>query len=488
MAELVHDLPHVPHDCVVCRAKAAAPRRIGQALALFAAGLCVTTGILNLRPHATQHHHVVAARAVTAPAAPAAEVKRGAQARLHFQKAAATEAAREAASAQLERQAAIGVGRGFFNGGVFTTAARVAQWHSLIARSARAAGIDASLLEGIVFVESSGRADVTNGSAVGLTQLHRSVARRLGLRVDARHANRLTHRITHAWNPKTVKQLKHWRARYDERYAPAKAIAATAAYLATARQTLGRDDLAIQAYHTGINALRGTKQSYAAVYFGTGRVDDYALKVVAAERIMKMWRHHRAALAYEAAQQARKNSAEEYLHPLGRTHRFGGPRNILRAEQRHTLRMIPIDVARTHIKIDASFGSQAHKLGRARRLYRALRPQALDVLLYIGARVHALSGARSPLLLTSAVRDNRYQRVLQHVNVNAARSYSLHTTGYAFDIARVYGSDRQARAFQYVLDRLVAANAIAYIREAAAIHVAVASDASRKLKLLQMVG
>jgi uncharacterized protein YcbK (DUF882 family) len=102
--------------------------------------------------------------------------------------------------------------------------------------------------------------------------------------------------------------------------------------------------------------------------------------------------------------------------------------------------------------------------------------------------VRSLSGARSPLLLTSAVRDSRYQRVLQRVNYNAARSYSLHTTGYAFDVARVYGSDRQARAFQYVLDRLVAANAIAYIREAAAIHIAVASDATRKLKLLETVG
>jgi hypothetical protein len=35
-----------------------------------------------------------------------------------------------------------------------------------------------------------------------------------------------------------------------------------------------------------------------------------------------------------------------------------------------------------------------------------------------------------------------------------------------------------------VLDRLESVNAIAYIREAAAIHVAVASDAQRKLRLL----
>ena len=40
------------------------------------------------------------------------------------------------------------------------------------------------------------------------------------------------------------------------------------------------------------------------------------------------------------------------------------------------------------------------------------------------------------------------------VNANAARTYSMHTTGYAFDIARAYGSRRQAAAFQLVLDRL----------------------------------
>jgi hypothetical protein len=74
--------------------------------------------------------------------------------------------------------------------------------------------------------------------------------------------------------------------------------------------------------------------------------------------------------------------------------------------------------------------------------------------------------------------------VLMNVNANAARMYSIHTTGYAFDIARVYANRRQAAAFQFVLDRLVAVNAIAYIREAAAIHVAVASDARQKLRLL----
>ena len=141
----------------------------------------------------------------------------------------------------------------------------------------------------------------------------------------------------------------------------------------------------------------------------------------------------------------------------------------------------------SHVALGPSFAHEAHKLGRSRRLYRGLRPQALDVLLYIGHRVHELSGARKPLIVTSAVRDNRYQRVLTHMNANAARGYSLHTTGYAFDIARTYASERQAAAFQFVLERLQSVAAIAYIKEASAIHIAVASDAGSKLALLRLM-
>jgi soluble lytic murein transglycosylase-like protein len=480
MAELAHDAT----TCLVCRAKAEAPRRVAQALALFAAGLCVTTGILNLRPAA--HAHARAHRA-TAHAS-AAEARRGAQARLAFARAQATAAARNAASIALERDAAVGMSRGFFDGGVFTTAARVAQWRPQVVRAARAAGVDPNVLEAIVWVESSGRPDATNRSDVGLTQLSPWVARSMGLHVDAERAAVLTRRIARSWRVAHTRQLRHWRARYDERFAPAKELRATAAYLAQAREVLGRDDLAVEAYHVGIPTLGGTKVSYAELYFNGGRVDDYALEVAAAERILHLYRANRAALAFEAQQQARKNSGEEYLHPLYRTHRFASPGALLRAEQHRVLRMIPVHTGATHILIGGALGGEARAFGRSRRLYRALRPAALDVLLYIGARVHALSGARKPLILTSAVRDLKYQRVLAHVNANAARSYSLHTAGYAFDIARSYGSDRQARAFQYVLDRLTAANAIAYIREAAAIHVTVATDAAAKVRLLETLG
>jgi hypothetical protein len=310
----------------------------------------------------------------------------------------------------------------------------------------------------------------------------------MGLHVDTGRASVLTRRIARSWHIAHTRQLRRWRARYDERFTPAKELRATAAYLARARVVLGRDDLAIEAYHVGIPRLRGTKATYAELYFHGGRVDDYALKVLAAERVLHLYRANRAALAFEAQQQARKNSGEEYLHPLYRTHRFPSPGALLRAEQHRVLRLVPVQTHATHILIGGALGGEARAFGRSRRLYRALRPAALDVLLYIGERVHALSGARRPLVLTSAVRDLKYQRVLTHVNPNAAHSYSLHTAGYAFDIARSYGSARQADAFQYVLDRLTAANAIAYIREAAAIHVAVASDAAAKLKLLETLG
>jgi len=85
----------------------------------------------------------------------------------------------------------------------------------------------------------------------------------------------------------------------------------------------------------------------------------------------------------------------------------------------------------------------------------------------------AISGT-GPLIVTSTVRDTRYQRVLASENIEATHAYSLHTTGYTFDIERDYASGRQARAFQFLLDRLTALDLIAWVREPAAIHITVA--------------
>ncbi len=72
-------------------------------------------------------------------------------------------------------------------------------------------------------------------------------------------------------------------------------------------------------------------------------------------------------------------------------------------------------------------------------------------------------------------------------NIQATRAYSLHTTGYAFDILRSYRSRRQAVAFQFMLDRLTALNLISWVVEPAAIHVTVSSDARVLLPLLTAV-
>jgi hypothetical protein len=119
-------------------------------------------------------------------------------------------------------------------------------------------------------------------------------------------------------------------------------------------------------------------------------------------------------------------------------------------------------------------GELARRLQQSPRLYRALRPQALHVLEVIGAGTRAI--ARSgPLVVTSSVRDEEYQRVLLDRNDQATRNFSLHTTGWSFDISRRYRSTAQAQAFQFMLDRLTALNMIAWVREPTAIHVTVAA-------------
>jgi hypothetical protein len=128
-------------------------------------------------------------------------------------------------------------------------------------------------------------------------------------------------------------------------------------------------------------------------------------------------------------------------------------------------------------------GELARRVDASPDLYRGLRPEALALALYIGAQVRALSGT-APLVVTSTVRDETYQRALASRNREATRRYSLHTTGWAFDIERRYRSGKQARAFQFVLDRLQSLNVIAWVREPTAIHVTAGPDAKRLLALL----
>ncbi len=221
-----------------------------QALAAAAGLVLVLAGALALRPHTAP------LRALARPAprpAPLASVVR----------------APAGLAAALDADAAHGLDRGLFTaspGGVVATAARVGAWRPLVRRAVRGTGIGPNLLEAIVLVESSGEAGaVSPTGAAGLTQLSPATARILHLRVKLERSRALTGRIGRAEARGaygTARQLVRWRARYDQRFSPARELRATVAYLSRAQRILGRNDLAVAAYHLGIPTVRAAVAAY----------------------------------------------------------------------------------------------------------------------------------------------------------------------------------------------------------------------------------
>jgi hypothetical protein len=419
--------------------------------------------------------------------------------------------------AMLERRAAAGLSHVLYAkspGGATATAARVARFRPLVEAAAARYGVSADMLEAIVFLESAGRPEARAGTdlagAVGLTQiLAQTGSGLLAMRVDLRASRRLTKRIARAdarGRTGMAARLRAQRRRVDQRFDPRKSLAGTGRYLRFAKSKLGRDDLAVESYHMGVGNLQGALKaygsddvSYAALYFGSTPLrhsraykrlaslgDDsatYLWRVLAAKEIMRLYRRDRPELARLQSLHARKATAEEVLHPLGSTRVYAYPAEIARARTSGELTPLPADAGALHLRVDRNMGVLARRLHRSRSLYRALRPGALAVLVYIAAGAHEISG-QEPLIVTSTVRDKRYQRLLVKGNIQATRKYSLHTTGYAFDIERRYRSRAQALAFQFMLDRLTALNLISWAVEPSAIHVTVSSDAAKLIPAL----
>jgi hypothetical protein len=401
-------------------------------------------------------------------------------------------------------------------GGVVASAERTARWRPLVERAAAQAGVDADTLEGLVFLESAGREDARAPggleSAAGLTQiLAETGSNLLGMRVDVDASARYTRRLERAerrGRERRAEALRRARARVDERFDPERALAATARYLTIARERLGREDLAFVSYHMGIGNLEdvlaayGSRPSYAQLYFDStptshrrayrilaGFGDDssnYWWKVLAARQIMRLWREDRPELVRLNALHTAKGSAEEVLHPPAETPVYVTPEDLQRAWEDGDIVPFPQDEAVTGLRLDRRMGELARRTGQPVERYRGLRRSALAMALYIGAQVRALSG-QAPLIVTSTVRDGSYQTALADRNHEATRRYSLHTTGWAFDVLREYRSRRQALAFQFVLDRLRTLNAIAWVREPRAIHITVSYDAELLLPLLERV-
>jgi hypothetical protein len=408
--------------------------------------------------------------------------------------------------ARYEQRAAAGVSHVLYAkspGGVIASARRTARFRPLTERIARSSGWSADTLEGIVFLESAGRPAALASNdlrgAVGLTQILAETGQHLlHMRVDVQASERLTRGIARRHR---VAARQAARRRVDERFDPAKAIAATARYLTFAKSKLGRDDLAIASYHMGVGNLQQALAAYgkspipyAELYFDSSPLrnatawrklaslgDDsssYLWRVLAAEQIMRAYRTNPGALATLAQLQNNKASSEEVMHPASTTPRFGDPFAIGRA--RAAGQLVPLDrneFASHGLRIDPTMGATARRIKQSPGLYRALRPEALATLLTLGAGTKAIAKTGS-LDVTSTVRDERFQKVLATDNVEATHAYSMHTTGWAFDIARIYTSPAQSMAFQFMLDRMTALGLIAWVREPGAIHVAVSPLAS----------
>jgi hypothetical protein len=424
----------------------------------------------------------------------------------------------------LERAAASGLSHPLFArspGGVFASAERTDSFRPLVEQAVADSGFDADVVEAIVFLESGGRPDVIAGDdperASGLTQILAETATNfLGMNVDLAESRKLTAKIvdaTRRGDTAEVEQLREQRRAVDARFDPEQALAGTVRYLTAARERLGRDDLAVVSYHMGIGNLTNVLRAYASapdepavpdlveqedlswvrVFFDTAPDrhraahdllaqlgDDsptYYWRVLAAREIMRLYRDDRERLQELDLLHAAKTSAEEVLHPPFETERLADATDLQRAWAEMRLQALPNDPARLGFSIDDNMGELAATLGQPRQLYRGLRSEALALLVYMGTRVKTLSGATSPLRVTSSVRDDAYQQLLRAGNPEATHGYSLHTTGFAFDVRRQYESGEQAQAFQFVLDDLTARNLIAWIREPAAIHVTVASEA-----------
>jgi len=413
-----------------------------------------------------------------------------------------------------ERRAAAGLAHVLYAkspGGIVASAARTASWRPLVEKAASAHGVDADTLEAIVLLESAGNAEAQASSdlngAVGLGQILAETGRSLlGMRIDVAASTKLTKRIMRdvgRGRTGAAQTLRKRRRAIDERFDPAKSLDASARYLKIARGRLNRDDLAIASYHMGIGNLQTALGRYGAGTIPYGRLffdstpaqhastwrflaalgDDsstYLWRQRAARDVMAQYRADKPALQATAKLQTARNSAEVLLHPPDKTTTYADPGALKDAYASGDVVALPARYLATHgVRIDRGMGELAGKVGATPELYRGLRREALATLAYMGASVSAIGHARKPIVVTSTVRDAKYQRALASVDLEATHSYSLHTTGFTFDVSRSYASGAQAMAFQFVLDRLTALNLIAWVREPAAIHVTVSSDTAR---------
>jgi Transglycosylase SLT domain len=410
---------------------------------------------------------------------------------------------RSSQEADFVARAAAGNARPLFvlsPGGASATAARVAAFRGRIDRATAGTGIDPNLVEGLVFLESAGRPQAIAGSdpvdAAGLTQILAATGQSLlGMHIDLARSRQLTRQINAVADGSrrgNLRRLEARRAAADDRFNPAKALAATVRYLQIAQRQFGRQDLAVESYHMGIGNMHqvlgdydgGRSVPYAQLYFDSaptrhaaayqrlaGFGDDswtYYWRVLAAVDIMRLWRTDRAALTRVTDLEFADDAGGTVLHP--RVRPFRDPAALAAAYQSRAIVPLPSNARALGLAVDPAMGTGARSVGAPRSLYRGLRPEALHFLIQLAAQVRRVSGVRAPLHIAATVQDEKFQ-------TQAGVSDPIAATGWMFAVQRRYASRSQAAAFQAILDRLQSLNLIAWAREADVIRITVASDA-----------
>jgi hypothetical protein len=344
-------------------------------------------------------------------------------------------------SAALSQRAAAGVSELLFlrsPGGAVATAQRVKRYRKPIERAAKAAKVNPDLLEGLVFLESAGRADARAPGgiegAAGLTQiLAETGTNLLGMKIDLDRSASYTRRLDKAiaqGNLPRAAALSRARKRVDARFDPDKALAATARYLKMAVDRFGREDLAFVSYHMGmgnledvLKAFGGGRRSYAELYFAST-----PLSHPKAQKLLASFGDDSSNYYWKLL------AARDIMHGL--TAPRSGRQALLRNAPQGDLR----ELKSTDAGLTAAPGVK-------------LRPEALATALYMAAEVRAIS--KAPALRITRADDG----------------------GWTFRVSRRYTSDQQALAFQYVLDRLQVLNVIAWSRTRNTIRVTAAQDA-----------
>jgi hypothetical protein len=421
-----------------------------------------------------------------------------------------------------EQAAAFGLSHVLFEkspGGVLRAAKRTARFRGAVDAATSGIDIDADVVEAIVLLESAGRQDVIAGddpaNAAGLTQIVAETATNfLGMQVDLEESRRLTGLLDEAVRRGDDAEAARFRAerrQVDARFDPEQALAGTVRYLTEAKKVFGRDDLALVSYHMGIGNLsdvvraytarqddtvdtivREADLDYARLYFDSSPTvhraswellasfgDDsqtYYWRVLGALGIMHLLRNDPGRLERLAELHDRLPSAALVLHPPAAREQYADATQLGDAVASGVLALVrPSNGA--HFTIDPQLLRALAPVTENPADYLALRPRAARLLAYLSAKVYELSGEERPLALTRAAYDDEAATKLTPHDPGAAADADVHSTGFAFDIRRRYGSGAQAAAFQWTLERLEALGLIAWTRGRSVIHIVVSSRA-----------